>query len=89
VRRCRTRLITGTVTFTATTAQATLKRGGQVWATGALRRQAGSEQLGLATRRTLRPRRYTLILTYSDRHNNRHHTSQTIRSPDGPRPDAH
>lgn len=72
------RLVSGKVTFTTMTAQATLVRDGRVWATGAARRRGGREQLQLHARRLLTAGRYTLTLIYTDRHDHCHHTHQTI-----------
>jgi Kelch motif len=57
-RRCSTRTVPSTATFTSTPARATLVRGGVVFATGTAR----LTRLVLHTRRRVRPGVYTLIL---------------------------
>ena len=60
-RRCSTRLISGTATFTTTaTARASLRRGGVLYATGT----ASRGRLRLNARRRVPAGRYTLTLTY-------------------------
>ena len=61
-RECRTRLITGTATFTATAARATLIRGRVIYATGTARLNL----LVLDARRRVPAGRYTLILRRRD-----------------------
>jgi hypothetical protein len=58
-QKCTTRLITGTATFTTTSARATLIHGQAVYATG----RAWLNHLSLRTRRPVRAGRYTLILS--------------------------
>jgi len=57
-RKCTTRLITGTATFTTTAARARLLRGRVIYATGSAR----LNRLTLHARRAITPARYTLIL---------------------------
>ena len=64
VRVCKTKVISGTATFTATPAKAKLTRGHRVYATGT----ALYAQLNLRARRAIHPGRYTLTLTRHDGH---------------------
>jgi predicted MFS family arabinose efflux permease len=57
--KCTTHLVTGTATFTTTSAQATLTRGPVTYATGVSR----LGRLVLHARRQIRPGRYTLLLS--------------------------
>jgi hypothetical protein len=57
-RKCTTRVLTGTATFTTTSARATLARGRVIYATGT----ATLARLVLHARRPVPPGRYTLIL---------------------------
>jgi hypothetical protein len=63
-RKCTTKLVSGTVKFTATgsAARATLSRHGRVYAAGSARSAHGSMRLRLLALRRLRPGRYTLTL---------------------------
>lgn len=63
-QQCTTKLVSGTVKFTAvgSSAHATLSRHGAVYAAGTARSAHGHMQLRLATLRRLRPGRYTLTL---------------------------
>ena len=64
-QQCTTKLVSGTVTFTATgasSAHATLSRHGAVYAAGMARAAHGRTSLRLTPLRTLRPGRYTLTL---------------------------
>jgi hypothetical protein len=68
-RKCTTRVITGTATFTTTVARAKLMRGGVLYATG----RARLNRLTLHARRRIVSGRYTLILIRRD-------GSRTIRT---------
>jgi hypothetical protein len=59
VRVCKTKVVSGTATFTTTLAKAKLTRGHRVYATGT----ALDAQLNLRARRAIHPGRYTLTLT--------------------------
>jgi hypothetical protein len=61
-QRCTTKLVSGTVKFTAAGAQATLSRRGVVYAAGTARIAGGRTSLRLTPLRTLRSGRYTLTL---------------------------
>jgi hypothetical protein len=67
-QRCTTKLVSGTVKFTATgsAARATLSRGGVVFAIGSARSNYGRMSLRLAPLRVLRPGKYTLTLIRGD-----------------------
>ncbi len=73
-RKCHTRLVRGTITFTTTAARATLVRGRVVYATGSAR----LNRLTLRTRRRVRPGRYTLVLRHRDGHHHWIATRHTI-----------
>jgi len=75
-QRCVTDMITVIVKFTRhALVQATLSRAGVVYATGALTATHGVHQITLTDRRTVRPGRYRLTLTYRTAHGKR-----TVRS---------
>jgi hypothetical protein len=61
-QKCTAKLISGTATFTTTSAEATLRRSGVVYATGT----ADLTRLVLHTRRAVRAGRYTLVLRHRD-----------------------
>ena len=63
VKRCKTKLLSGTATFTTTGVRARVSRAGGIYATGSTIPTAdGSIRLVLTTRRALAPGRYTLTL---------------------------
>jgi Collagen triple helix repeat (20 copies) len=62
-QRCAAKLVSGTVTFTAASARATLSRHRVVYASGTASRRGGRMNLRLIAIRSLRPGRYTLTLT--------------------------
>ncbi|MGH2872008.1 MAG: hypothetical protein ACRDL5_06050, partial [Solirubrobacteraceae bacterium] len=62
LRKCTTRLIAASATFTTTAARATLTRGRVVYAVGSAR----LDRLMLRTRRAIPPGRYTLTLRHRD-----------------------
>ncbi len=66
-RKCTTKLVSGTVKFTATgsSAHATLSRHGAVYAAGTESSTSGGMSLRLTPLRKLRPGRYTLTLISS------------------------
>jgi hypothetical protein len=61
-QKCTTKLISGTVKFTTSSARATLSRHGAVYATGTERGAHGSMSLRLTPLRRLRPGNYELTL---------------------------
>jgi hypothetical protein len=67
-RHCTTKLVSGTIKFTATgsAAQATLSRRGVVFASGSARSTRGRMSLWLVPLRILRPGKYTLTLISGD-----------------------
>ncbi len=79
VRKCTTKVLSGTVKFTATAglAKAVLKMGGVVYATGTAQDRHGSVRLSLSPLREVHPGRYTLTLVSgTGRHTSR--TSQPL-----------
>jgi hypothetical protein len=61
-KKCTTKTVSGTVTFTTSSARATLSRHGVVYATGAASDTRGRMSLRLSSVRKLAPGRYTLTL---------------------------
>ena len=61
-QKCTTKTVSGTVSFTASSARATLSRHGVVYAAGTARDAHGNISLRLISVRKLKPGRYTLTL---------------------------
>jgi hypothetical protein len=61
-QKCTTKLVSGTVTFTAASARATLSRHGVVYAAGTASTARGRMSLRLTPLRSLRPGKYTLTM---------------------------
>ena len=78
VRKCTTKVVSGTVKFTATaaSAHATLSRNGVVYATGVARVTGGHASLRLSSRRELSAGRYKLTLGSGK---SRHSETVTLR----------
>ena len=82
-QKCTTKTVSGTVTFTTSSARATLSRHGVVFAAGtASAGEHGRMSLRLISLRKLRPGRYTLtLISGSGRHERIHSEAFTLSAP--------